>query len=573
MSIASLFNSTENDSFLRKYQNAVRDRITQSPYNKKDIEILDLYFNYAKNSCFLDANALFKKVVQIEQEGPIFEAAQQIQKMFFPLVDLCEKGKEKIELAKSLPAEGPRARHWLALHLNELNTAYYRKDRNAMKAAIKKINYIQGKIKEITQISAETKILSIACQKRIDHDVDPDQAMRKELYSWSGYFKAKVADYLTPLLLLGLGGFSFRCYQQERLELFARYLGLCATYFPFLDNTKEIGLYWFNTIFSKPDSSIFNNFTPEEKEKLLEIQKQIQAVASALELPENMDRALQIVDHGDISVKGVLGSTPTLTISKSDFDVYESNFTEKWKGILNELPNHPLDLARFIDEASPEKRNELHLLVLEMGENDIIDQKVLRGILAHELGHLRRVDISSNGLFFLLVICLRSLVLYTNPTNTSVWNSLIATILSTGVQYPPLFRLINAPLSQMIENGADAQSRISSDCREGLITAQKNCLLRDLVNFQRNENSIGSSCVQETETMLKSQDLGSSHPNNAKRLLNLLEAKDRPYEPPSRLFSTAKIALTAGIHLTFLAIEAYQFYSSFTETYKILREA
>ncbi len=64
------------------------------------------------------------------------------------------------------------------------------------------------------------------------------------------------------------------------------------------------------------------------------------------------------------------------------------------------------------------------------------------------------------------------------------------------------------------------------------------------------------------QNMLGSWDWGASHPNEARRLLNIFERKGKPFLPPSQLLTTAKVALIAGAHLALFATGSYQLYQS-----------
>lgn len=562
--VSLLKNEYKIFSLLEEYAAATIIRHEKNPYSQGDLSsVISSYYENARAFCYIETSDLFQKIAQIEQHaGPVFETAQKVQRAIQPIVDLCAEGKERIELAKRDPASGPRACHWLAMHLNALNEAAFKKDRNAMVKAVEKIDAMQSRVAAMPKINERTKLLNELCEKRLNQ-LGYNQATRQKLFTWSGYLKDKAWG------CLAIGALSaYPCFAafrgMSKATCLINSVNWQASLNSFLTNCVSIGSIWRAALFREPDLTIINGLTLEEKEKLARLQKEILTVASAFQIPENISDFIEIVDvEGTVAVAGSLLGNSLLRIPKSWFDEYESMFAQEWKEVLSEMPDHPIDLGCFLDQANAEKRSRIYALLME--HEGAVDQKMMQGVVAHEFGHLRNHDVlSSSALFDLFEVCLRFAILYMNSSDYSKWNGLVFFALSFLIK-PTLCRTLGFLVSQYKENRADHGVGGSSEYNEGLLTFFKKSLVCELVRLQVMDSGISSE--EQVQKMVKSLDLGKSHPNYAKRMLNAIDRRGKTIEPSSQLFSAAKVALIAGIHLALLATGIYQLSHPISELY------
>lgn len=556
-SVVSYFNSNgEFASLLKRYVDAVDKKDAEVSFSKQDMSVFTLYLKYANNRCYVETNAHFEKVAQIAESGPIFETAQKIQKALYPMAALCAQGKERVEKAKRNPAEGPRAHHWLALYLNELNLASLDEDRGAMKAAIKKIDFMQ---RQITLTNERTRLVNELCIQRINQ-IDFDESMRNELFTWSGYLKAQAIDWSKHGLLMGLstimsmyslgGDGSKKCFYRRLSNV----IGTTVLLKMFQMTAVGIFTTWHRVLFRKQDISLIKQFSSEEKEKFIRIQNEALAVASLSGLSANFEgNFLEITEESSMWASGDLWSNPILGMSKEIFDNYESKEAREWRALLDELPDDPLDLARFLDQVSPEKRTQIEMLAKK---GEAYDQKTIQGAFAHELGHLRNHDSPTGSISSIFVqALLQSLILYTDTeAQWPVSRVLLAEEYFIPRYLPQLFDVINAPFSQYKESKADLHANISSEWQEGVVSFFKQSLVCEWAALQKNPNA-SLSFETAVKEMLKSFDLGCSHPNFAKRLDAAIKNRGTPYEPSPPFYATAQVAFVAAVHLSLLALQ------------------
>ena len=186
-----------------QYEKTLIEMQKKKPFSYEDSAILNHYLAYAQRWCFLEMDALSGRVAQIKDAEPLVELAKKMDRASAPFVQLCKEGMERRELQKKNPEEGPRLRHWFAMHFNELNSAIlqHKGDKESLisnkeiKEAIRKISYFQKELEKLPkeQVAEQVEQLSHLCNLMVQ-DADPKGIIRNDLVK--SFYESKVKPYL-----------------------------------------------------------------------------------------------------------------------------------------------------------------------------------------------------------------------------------------------------------------------------------------------------------------------------------------------------------------------------------------
>lgn len=195
-----------------QYEKTLADIGRKRPFSFEDSRVLNVFLTYAKMGCFREMDSILKSVSEINDAEPLIELAGKISQAAAPFVNLCKDGVELIKRQKEDPKEGPRASHWLAIHLNELNYAFLQINvesdpaktlaaENAIKEAIRKICYFQDYLVKLPkeQVAEEVWQLYQLCENRMNQ-IDPKGLIREELKK--SFWEANITPYLPQVLTL-----------------------------------------------------------------------------------------------------------------------------------------------------------------------------------------------------------------------------------------------------------------------------------------------------------------------------------------------------------------------------------
>lgn len=215
-------------SIYPQYEKTLADMERKKPFAYEDFGALATYLLFAKNGCYREMQSLSEKVCQIKDAEPLIDLAKKMQRAAAPIIFLCKEGEELIEQKKENPSVGPSIKHWLAMHLSDLNLAYFqlqmadKSDQATIQASMEKMKDAIGKIcyfqdileKKPEKIKESIRQLNQICEARINQ-VDKDGMIRKELKR--GFWEtvlvtdpmvlnlaAQIAILLTSSQILGL---------------------------------------------------------------------------------------------------------------------------------------------------------------------------------------------------------------------------------------------------------------------------------------------------------------------------------------------------------------------------------
>lgn len=309
---------------------------------------------------------------------------------------------------------------------------------------------------------------------------------------------------------------------------------------------------WKHNLYPNSFKRIRTDLTSIENQKLEQIKKTVRSVADRLGISQSTNLSAGILKNMSKNI-GVLGSIPFLSnlkivITEDYFKNYklkcDANSKEEleWKKFLAAAPDDPIRLGQFLDQLDLETRNRLQQLAKKY--TLILEEDELQGMIAHELGHARHnhalVKFAIRGLFLYEIL---------NEPHLEAIQTDIPLLLQK-LSMICLMVFFSPYLSRRCETEADLQTSISSEYLEGLILNLKKELILELTQ------DLGSSHEEKAKNLLHNADYLSSHPNDAKRMINLIELRDKPYTPPSLLSSIGE-RLIPCISLLLIARDIY----------------
>jgi hypothetical protein len=212
-------NYADADSYLKHKCQEFKNRIDRTPLDEESHKLVINYLALVAGGCFAEAEVQFKSL-QGRVDPIILREAAKIQDAAKPILSLYLDGQRRIELAKTEPAEGPRLANWLAIHFNELNFAAATGDRGNVKEAMWKIFHMQKKLLEANGGMEAAIRLSQLCDARIE-EIDPDQSLRREINTWSGWLKAGAVNVAKPLAGLALMGGGWYVLSSLKVAIFS----------------------------------------------------------------------------------------------------------------------------------------------------------------------------------------------------------------------------------------------------------------------------------------------------------------------------------------------------------------
>lgn len=220
---------------------------------------------------------------------------------------------------------------------------------------------------------------------------------------------------------------------------------------------------------------------------------------------------------------------PVIGISRDYFEnldnsfIYSSYAYKTWENLLSQLSDDPFIMAAQIDLATASERKLIFSLAQRF--QGVISMEELQGVLAHEIGHAKNNHLATLGAIGSLLEFIfldRTKHLFIGP---------IAFLL--GLNRVSIFG----------EWQADSECQNNKKYAAGILQFMKKHLIYSL--SKRNIQKF-PTCTENVNTLLNSWDLGSSHPNPAKRMRNAHQMMKNPLKKPSKISVVSKVVAGLG---------------------------
>jgi hypothetical protein len=265
--------------------------------------------------------------------------------------------------------------------------------------------------------------------------------------------------------------------------------------------------------------------TSEEKVKLEKIKSLLPGICQDLGIKDSVKIHLRVSRQlgANACMIGTTTSSfggPVLCLGDTFFKNYESislpensDFRE-WLGLLDEIPNTPVELGKYLDGCDKEKRERIKGFAKKF--KDVLSKEELESILAHELGHAKHHHLLKTSGLLLVILTADKLA------------QVFANTIGFGIHYAlaslPLLLLSVEAISRIHETEADGECGHSNKYQKGMLNFHKKELIDHL--FQNATSSFESNAAK----MLQKVEWKSSHPNFATRLQHaIVLSQDQPH--------------------------------------------
>lgn len=292
-----------------------------------------------------------------------------------------------------------------------------------------------------------------------------------------------------------------------------------------------------------PRVILFNNnqgvLTPHEAIKLKKIEKIVEKIKTDLDVSSmktNVYVTTLMPSNAFCLGNSVSLTGPVIGISRDYFEnldnsfIYSSSAYKTWEKLLSQLSDDPLIMAAQLDFATASERKLIFSLAQRF--QGVITMEELQGVLAHEIGHAK-----NNHLAILGAIGSLLEFIFLNRGRHPFIGS---TAFLLGVNSASVFG----------EWQADGECQNNKKYAAGILQFMKKHLLFSL--SKRNIQKF-PTCTENVSALLSSWDLGSSHPNHAKRMRNAYQMMKNPFKKPSKISIVSK--MVAGFGALFLGAE------------------
>ncbi len=271
-------------------------------------------------------------------------------------------------------------------------------------------------------------------------------------------------------------------------------------------------------------------FSTDEQDKFNQFKALVHEVAVNLKISKPETISLRVTRLFKTNVCSV-GSTSSfggslICLGKEFFDNYDSTDAKyaAWLTLMNEIPHSPVELGKYLDECSDEKRSEIFKLA--KSSQSCLSKDEMQYLFARELSHAKQHHLlRSFGLMLLLSSANKAAFVFS--TTLSIELALIYTLMSL-----PIIIISTIKIARSHEVEADFESAAMKEYQKGFIDFQKKALICHL-------SKIKGSTEAKVKKMLKSRDWFSMRPNPAKRLLHAVHLSEKPAEPVQAMSKTA----------------------------------
>lgn len=280
-------------------------------------------------------------------------------------------------------------------------------------------------------------------------------------------------------------------------------------------------------------------FTVEERDKLGELNDLMQRVAVNLNVnPESLTLRVTRQFNRSVCMIGMTSSFggPLMCMGNQYFDNYRilESMDHSWLSLLNEIPDSPIELGKYLDNCTSEKRMTIfaHAKVFQ----GHLSKNEMHFLFAREICHAKQHHMPRKmGALLLMAVAFQVTLVF------SMVFALELGLVCAFASIPMLF--IGAfKINRNHENEAHEAGLASKECRAGYISFQKKELLSQL-----SQQRIGNRNEVQISGMLASRGWFSSQPNNAKKLYHAVNLSEVPSEQIGDMSKTAKLVSLVGI--------------------------
>ncbi len=303
------------------------------------------------------------------------------------------------------------------------------------------------------------------------------------------------------------------------------------------------------------------SFTSEEEAKLGRIKNLLPAICQDLGIKDPHKINLRVSNQFGANAY-MIGTTsslggPVLCLGNTYFEKYESLATpdnssfskwlslfkkeslattdnsefSKWLALLEEIPNTPTELGKYIDSCSQEKRKQIKDFAKKF--KDVLSQDELESMLAHELGHAKHHHLlKSSGILLLIFTADKLAQVFANSIGFEILYN-FASI--------PLVYLTFKAISRSHETEADGECAVKSKYQKGMLKFHKKELINDL--FEKTSSSFES----KVSAMIQKGEWTSTHPNAAKRLAHAVQLSQKQNHPTTAMTNVAWALAGLGV--------------------------
>lgn len=282
-------------------------------------------------------------------------------------------------------------------------------------------------------------------------------------------------------------------------------------------------------------------FNTEEKAKLGRIQGLLKGICQDLGIKDSSRINLRVSRQlgANACMIGTINSWggPVLCLGDTYFKNYESLLNtdnsefRKWLALLDEIPNTPAELGRYMDGCSIEKRNQIQRLSRKF--KDVLSQDELESMLAHELGHAKHYHLLKiSGLLLLTLAADKAAQVFAKKIGFHT----VYTFLSL-----PLIYIAIQAIARGCESEADGECAVTAKYQRGMLEFHKKQLISEL--FKKTFFSF----EKKVDQMIKASDWRSSHPNAAKRLQHAVQLTQKQNHPSTKMTKVAWALTGLGV--------------------------
>ena len=287
-------------------------------------------------------------------------------------------------------------------------------------------------------------------------------------------------------------------------------------------DTKDLFLYFANNLFpSWGATKQRKDLSPQEQEKYQRIRIIIDEVGRkvGISCPESVKFYIskEVTQNACMSGSIAAIGSPVMALANDYFthfdspDIQQDPDYQEWEKLFGNMPEHPLDLAKYLENCSSDLLKKIQTLHKQFAL--VLTEEELKGVIAHELGHAKHLH-SWKKLFYMIPLSWGAFKMQKISEPYLPFSGLFAFILfSLGLQQ----------VTQMHEKEADEETCVAQTYNTGFQKFFKKHLLSELLK---------KPTELEVESMLRKIDF-NTHPHPAKRIVASLGRQEREATPIS----------------------------------------
>jgi Zn-dependent protease with chaperone function len=308
-------------------------------------------------------------------------------------------------------------------------------------------------------------------------------------------------------------------------------------------------------------------YSVEDRRKLNQLKVILLEVATNLNVDKPEKIALRVTRQFRMNA-GMIGNAtsfggPLMCLGNEYFNNYgvaDDQYAFCLK-LLNEIPNSPIALGKYLDECPPEKKGRIFeyakMLKSRLSKNE------MQYIFAREIGHAKQHHmLRTLGLISLIIVAHQVAIVFSLVLSIEL--ALVYILASLPLTLISIFKI-----NRIQEKEADLESIALKEYQKGFIDFQKKTLILYLSNTK-------GSAEAKVSKMIKSWEWFSVNPNPAKRLLHAVNLSNMEEKPVQAMSKTAWIVALIGIgHILNRCfsnaaniLSFYQMNNSFIDTFK-----